>query len=141
MVNKLTGEVMELPVNSPVDIKDSWLLVSESIKALERAKDKLKPFVAGMLDENGQYDYGDYIFKHTTVQRQTYAKGVMREVLDADMFDLFLSPDKTKIDAWLKENVATSGGIGTALRNSMIPMGNPYSVLRLEKVKRDEPRI
>lgn len=135
VVNKLTGELYELTDETPEQIKDAWLMLSETIKAMERAKDKLKPKVADMLDSKGTYDFGQYMFRQSSIQRQTYDKAVMREVLDADLFDTLLMPDKTAIDTYLKENLETTGEAGSKLRQTMIPVGQPYTTIRLEKVK------
>lgn len=135
VVNKLTGEVYELNTDTPEDIRESWQLVSEAIKTLEAAKDKLKPMVQAILDDSGQYDFGDYIFKLIPVQRMNYDKSVMRQVLDEDTLDLLLMPDKTAIDNYLKENIETLGDASTQLRNTMVAVGRPYSQLRLERVK------
>lgn len=138
VVNKLTGEVLDLADDSPEAIKDSWLMLSETIKAFERAKDKLKLKVADLLDEKGTYDYGDYVFRQSIVQRQNYDKAVLRNVLDADTFDLLTVPDKPAIDRYIKENLTELGAASTELRNSMIAVGEPYSMIRLEKVKTDD---
>lgn len=138
VVDVLTGEVMEFADTTPEDIKNSWLQISKQIQALERAKDKLKPKVAELLDEQGKYDFGDYMFRQSIVQRKNYDKAVMREALDEDTLDLFLVPDKTAIDKWLKENVEELGEISTTLRTTMVDVGNPYTITKLEKVVRDE---
>lgn len=134
-LNKFTGEIHELSDNTPDEIRDAWLALSETIKACERAKDKLKPKVEALLNEHGLYDYGDYKFRQTTVQRQNYDKSVMRDLLDADTFDVLMIPDKTKVDQYLKDNLESLGDTSTKLRSSMIALGEPYSVIRLEKVK------
>lgn len=133
VVNKLTGEIIDIKDNSPEAIKQSWLLLSETIKALERAKDKLKPKVQAILEPAGTYDFGDYVFRQSVVQRQNYDKATMRKVLDADTFDLLLVPDKTRIDTYLKENIDNLGEAGATLRNSMVAVGEPYTMIRLEK--------
>jgi hypothetical protein len=136
VVNTLTGEILELPDNTPVQIKDAWLMLSETIKMLERAKDKLKPKVADMLEANGTYDFGDYMFRQSAIQRTNYDKAVMRQNLDADTFDLLLVPDKPRIDNYLKENLENLGDVGTILRSTMVAVGEPYTTIRLEKIKK-----
>ena len=136
VVNKLTGEVLDLSVSTPVEIKDAWLMLSETMKMLERAKDKLKPLVAELVDSN-QADFGDYVFKIIPTQRMTYDKAMLRHVLDEDTFDLMMIPDKTAIDRYLKENLEKLGEDSTKLRASMVPTGAPYTTIRLEKQKRD----
>ena len=134
VVNVATGEVTEFADESPEDIKNSWLMISKQIQALERAKDKLKPKVAELLDEFGKYEFEDYMFRQMTVQRRNYDKAVMREALDEDTLDLFLVPDKTAIDKYLKENLEELGIVSTILRDSMVDVGNPYSITKLEKI-------
>lgn len=135
VVDTLTGEVLEFPDTTPEDIKNSWLQISKQIQALERAKDKLKPKVAELLDEFGKYEFEDYMFRQMTVQRRNYDKAVMREALDEDTFDLLLIPDKTAIDRYLKENLESLGDASTKLRESMVDVGQPYSVTKLEQIK------
>jgi len=134
VVDVLTGEVSEFADTTPEEIKDSWLQINKQIQALERAKDKLKPKVAELLDEFGKYEFEDYMFRQMTVQRRNYDKAVMREALDEDTLDLFLVPDKTAIDKYLKENLEELGDVSTRLRESMVDVGNPYSVTKLEKI-------
>jgi hypothetical protein len=147
VVNKLTGEVYELDDHTAVAIRDSWLLLTETIKACERAKEKLKPKIDNIMAELSVLPIGDYQFRRTITERKTYDKAVMRQVLDADVFDLLLVPDKTRIDEYLKDNLETlDQGVGTALRNSMVPVMTrdkktgeykpmlPYTTLRLEKL-------
>lgn len=133
VVNKLTGEVLELPDNSPVEIKDAWLMLSETIKMLERAKDKLKPKVAELIEANGTYDVGDYVFRQTAIQRTNYDAAVMREQLDPDVFEVLMVPNKPLVDQFLKENMVELGEVSTLLRASMVPVGQPYTTIRLEK--------
>lgn len=137
VVNKITGEIYELEDSTPEDIKESWLSLSETIKACERAKEKLKPKVSQLLNDKRLYDFGDYQFRESVVQRQNYDKSVMKETLDPDVLDILLIPDKPRIDTYLKENIESLGEVSTKLRKSMISIGNPYTVIRLEKTKRD----
>lgn len=133
--NRLTGEIYELADDTPQDIRSSWQILSETIKTLEAAKDKLKPKIADMVDAKGVYDFGDAMFRQLAIQRTTYDKAVMRDLLDEDTLDLLLAPDKTLVDNYLKENLADLGDVSTKLRDSMIPVGRPYTTIRLEKVK------
>ena len=136
VVNKWTGEVTELPDKTVEDLIDSWLILTETIKACERAKEQLKNKVLKNLEPNGTLELGGYMFRHSSIQRMNYNKSVMKEVLDEDTVDLFLIPDKTAIDNWLKESVlrGENSEITNELRNSMIPVGKPYTTLRLEKI-------
>lgn len=134
LTNKWTGEVIDLPDKTPDEIREAWTALTETIKACETAKRELKNKISKFLDLNGKYDYGDYLFRQVVIQRQNYDKAVMRRVLDPDTFDLFLVPNKIAIDGWLKENVEQLGEVSTELRESMVPVGEPYTTLRLEKV-------
>lgn len=135
VVNVATGEVTEFADSTPEEIKDSWLMISKQIQALERAKDKLKPKVAELLDEFGKCEIGDYMFRQMTVQRRNYDKGLMRQELDEDTFDSLLIPDKTAVDRYIKENLEELGNTSTLLRNYMVDVGQPYSVTKLEQIK------
>ena len=70
-----------------------------------------------------------------TTQQRNYDKSVMRQVLDEDIFDLLLIPDKLQVDNYLKENLEQLGEASSKLRESMIPIGDPYVSIRLEKLK------
>lgn len=132
-LNKWTGEIHELPDKSPEEIRDAWLALKETIDSCKRAQDKLKPKVDSLITKD-TYQVGDYQFRRMITQRKNYDKTVMRELLDEDTLDLFLIPDKPKVDNWLKENIESLGETSTQLRKSMIPVGNPYTTIRLEKV-------
>lgn len=147
VVNKLTGEVYELDDQTAVQIRDSWLMLTETIKACERAKEKLKPKVDTIMAELSTLPIGPYQFRRTITERKTYDKAVMREVLDADVFDLMLEPNKTRVDEYLKDNLEIlDHEVGTKLRNTMVPVMSrdrktgeykpmlPYTTLRLEKL-------
>lgn len=134
VVNTLTGEVEEFKDETPQDIVNSWRLISNQIKALERAKDKLKLKVPKILDINDTYEHDGYRFKMSHVQRFNYDKSVMRDVLDADLCETLLKPDKTLIDAYLKDNLESLGEVSSTLRNTMVEDGKPYKVIKLEKL-------
>jgi hypothetical protein len=136
--NKATGEIIELPAGTLEQIVEAWRIAQEYDKAATALKDQLKKLVHGVVGENGISDeVGNFRFKISSVQRQTYDKAVMREVLDADLFDVLLKPDKPAIDKYLKENLENLGDISTRLRTTMIADGNPYQVIKLEKLSRD----
>lgn len=131
--NKATGEVIELPANTPEEIVQAWQTAQQYAKAADSLKDQLKKIVPDLVGAKGVSEpIGHCQFRISNIQRTTYDKSVMREVLDADTFDLMLKPDKSAIDRFLKENLETLGDASTALRTSMIPEGNPYQVIKLE---------
>ena len=138
VVNTYTGEIEEFPHSSPEDIVESWKQISNQIKALERAKDKLKQFVPNILDNNDTYENNGYRFRMSTIQRYNYDKSIMRQVFDEDLLDTLLKPDKTLIDNYIKDNLETLTEGSTLLRNSMVEDGKPYQVIKLEKVSRDD---
>ena len=138
-VNKHTGEIIELPVDTPEQIVSAWRVAQEYVKAAEALKDQLKKLVPEFVGPRGTSEpIGNYMFRVSHIQRMNYDKAVMREVLDEDTFDLWLVPDKPRIDEWLKENIKNNETItfpiSTKLRETMIPVGNPYQVIKLEKL-------
>jgi hypothetical protein len=133
--NKHTGEVIELPADTFEQVVDAWRIAQEYSKAADRLKDQLKKLVPKYIgDRNVSEEYNGYMFRANVIQRQTYDKAVMREVLDQDVYDVLVKPDKTKVDTYIKENLADLGDIATQLRASMQPDGKPYEVIRLERL-------
>jgi hypothetical protein len=134
-INKATGEVIELPANNPVEIVLAWRIAQEYEKAAQALKDQLKRLVPNIVGDRGLSEpIGAFQFRSSYIQRTTYDKSIMRQELNADTFDLLLVPDKPAIDKYLKENIDTIGAIGTTLRKTMITVGNPYSVIKLERI-------
>lgn len=138
--NKATGEVIELEDNSLDQVIEAWRVAQEYEKAAKSLKDQLKQSLTRYINDNGKSDeYSGYRFTSYMVQRMTYDKSTLKETIDdQDLLDLMLAPDKQFIDKWLKDNVETSGEVGTRLRNSMVEVGKPYEVIKLEKVVRDD---
>lgn len=138
-VNKATGEVIELPANTQEEIVTAWNIAREYEKAATALKDQLKKLVPEIVNTNGTSDdINGYMFRVSFVQRYDYDKAVMRQVLDEDVFDLLLKPDKSAVDKYLKENIDDLGEISVRLRNSMVESGKPYQVIKLEKLGRDK---
>lgn len=136
-VNRATGEVIDLPANTPEEIVQAWNIAKEYEKAATALKDQLKKLVPNLVNERGVSDeVNGYVFRVSNVQRKTYDKAVLRQQLDEDTFDLFMKPDKTAIDKYLRENLEDLGEASTIIRNSMIDDGKPYQVIKLEKVIR-----
>lgn len=135
--NQATGEVIELDANNLDQIVEAWRIAQEYDNAATALKDQLKKLVPEMVNNQGVSEpVGDYMFRVSNVQRQNYDKSVMREVLDADTFDLLLKPDKPAIDTYIKENLDNLGEASTVLRGAMVSEGQPYQVIRLEKIRR-----
>lgn len=133
---KLTGEEIELEPKTEAEIFEAWRMCSEYIKAYTTLKDKLKPLVEQLISERGTSEPHDgYMFRMSHVQRMNYDKSVLRDVItDEDAFDMLLAVDKTAVDSYLKENLEALGEASTALRQSMVPVGKPYTVIKLEKL-------
>jgi len=132
-VNVVTGEVYEFSDTTPDEIIVSWNLINETIKALERAKDKLKKKVPDLVNHVGIYEGENFAFRVSSVQRVNYDKAIMRQVFDEDLLDTLLVPHKPSIDAYIKENLEDLGESSTLLRESMIEEGKAYQVIKLEK--------
>ena len=134
-----TGEIFELEVNSLKTLMDAYTMAQEYEKAAKSIKDQLKGELDNYLDENGRSEeLNGKMFKRISIQRMNYDKAVLREVLDEDTYDLFMKPEKTKIDKYIAENLETLGDLSTKLRKSMIEDGTRYSQVKLERLVRDE---
>ena len=133
-LNKLTGEVYEFAAGTAEEMIASWSTINETIKALERAKDQLKPLVENIVNYKGVYEGDNYRFRISSVQRFNYDKATMRQVFDEDLLDTFLEPHKPSVDAYIKENLEELGESSTLLRESMIEVGKAYQVIKLEKI-------
>lgn len=133
--HKTTGETVEYDVNNITDMVNAWRLASEYEKLATSLKEQMKKILPTFLDESGKSEEVDgYRFTSLSVQRKNYDKSIMRQVLDEDIFDLLLIPDKTKIDAYIKENLEELGDISTRLRETMVEVGRSYSVTKLERL-------
>lgn len=133
-VNKLTGEEYDFAADTAEEMIASWSTINETIKALEKAKDQLKPLVEDIVNYKGVYEGDNYRFRISSVQRVNYDKAVMRQVFDEDLLDTFLEPHKPSIDAYIKENLEDLGENSTLLRETMVDVGKPYQVIKLEKL-------
>jgi hypothetical protein len=133
--HKIYGEQVTLEVENLTQLTSAWRIASEYEKIGQELKDKLKKLLPEYLDDSGRTDEVDgYRFTTVLVQRKNYDKAVLRQVLDEDLLDLFLKPDKTKIDNYIKEHLDELGENSGLLRDTMIEDGKPYSITRLEKL-------
>lgn len=134
-VNKHTGEVVALPADTPERLVEAWQIAQEYAKTAEALKDQLKKLVPKIVGEQATSDpINGFMFRISNVQRRNYDKSKLREVLDEDVYDLMVKPDKPMIDKYLKENLESLGDISTQLRESMIDEGKAYEVIRLERL-------
>lgn len=137
--NKFTGALVELPADTPEQIITAWRVAQELERQAKQLKDQLKKVVPSLIGDRGVSDEVDgYMFRSTTIQKYNYSRAALRELLDADTYDLMMKPNKTAIDTYLKENLEELGEKSTLLRNSMEAEGKPYEVIKLERVKRDD---
>lgn len=133
--NKATGELIELPADTPQEIVDAWLIAQEYAKAADSLKDQLKKLVPTIVDDSGKSPViNNYMFRSSMVQRQTYDKSVIRNVLDEDMLDHFTVVKKSLVDTYIKDNLEELGDLSSELRKGLVPDGAAYSVIKLEKV-------
>lgn len=135
--NKITGEVVDMPADNLDQIMTAWQLAQQLEKMAKDLKDQLKPKVERYAETGASEDINNLRFKIISTQRYNYDKAIMRQVLDEDVFDLLLKPDKTAVDNYLKENLEQLGDISTELRKTMVEVGKPYQVIKLEKLKFD----
>lgn len=133
--HKTTGELVEFDVTNLTELVSAWRTVQEYEKLATNLKDQLKKLLPQYINEDGKSDEIDgYRFTTVFVQKKNYDKAVLRQVLDEDLLDLFLKPDKTKIDNYIKEHLDELGENSGLLRDTMIEDGKPYSITRLEKL-------
>lgn len=136
--NKATGEVVELSVDNPEEIVQAWQTAQEyekTSKTSKTLKDQLKKLVPEFVGDRGTSEpIGNFQFRVSNIQRMNYDKAIMRYVFDADTFDLLLDPNKPAVDKYLKEHLDELGPDSTKLRETMIPVGNPYQVIKLERL-------
>lgn len=133
---KTTGEVIELPDSTLSEMMKSYQILSDYEKTMKAAKQKLAAESHKYIGDKGTSEVVDgYMFRFMPIQKKNYDKSVLRELLDEDTYDLFVVPDKKRIDEYLKENLESLGDVSTKLRQSMQPAGKPYSVTKLERVK------
>lgn len=134
--NKATGEIIDLPADTPQQIVDAWRVAQEYVKTADKLKDQLKKLVPAIVGPSGISEpIGNYAFRISHIQRYQYDKAIMRRVLDEDVFDILLKPDKPAVDKYLKENLEPAS---TELRTTMIADGLPYPVIKLEKINRED---
>jgi len=133
IVDKLTGLIYEADTDE--QIIESMILINDQLKSLDKVKSELRELIIER-DLSGK-EHNDRLVRISNVQRMNYDKAVLREVLDEDVYDLMVKPDKRMVDTYLKENLEDLGDSSTIIRNAMIAEGMPYTIVKIEKVKRD----
>lgn len=132
VTNYTTGEVVELNSGTPEEIMESLLFVQQTIKVWESAYKKLKKVADEKVDYG--FEHNGYKFYTNVIQRQTYDMTKLREVFDEDELWGFMELKKTAVDSYIKEHLDELGDKATMLRKTMIELGNPYSITKLEKL-------
>lgn len=125
VVNKATGEIFTFPTDNDANIAMSYHNISQTIKALERAKDKIKIMALDALGDDDQREVGAFKWKRTTSEYRQYDMTTLRAVLDEDLFATVVSPNKSMIDGLIAEGVKTPDSaaitpeMGAELRRNM----------------------
>lgn len=134
-VNKASGEVIELNVDTFEQLVGAYNTAKEYEKVATTLKDQLKKIIPSFLDENGKSKISSdgYQFKRYETQRTTYNKSALRQVFDEDTIDLFLKVNKSSVDSFIKEHDISSDDIAI-LKASLEPDGSVSIVTRLDKV-------
>lgn len=137
--NKFTGEVIEMPADTLNAVASAWKLAQEYERVAISLKDQLKKIVPTLVNTDGKSEpTGNYMFRVSNIQRMNYDKALLRDSLDPDLYDVLVIPNKVAVDQYIKEHLEELGEVSTALRKGMIPQGQPYQVIKLERIKRDE---
>jgi hypothetical protein len=128
----LTGEIVEFDISTPEKMVEVWAMASDYIKAYEYIKESIKKLVPTIVNSSNTFEHNGFMFRISNIQRYTFDKSVMRNVLDEDTFDIFLKPDSTALKKYIKENLEELGDKAGELMHSQIPEGKPYEVIKLE---------
>ncbi len=132
-----TGEVLDFEYGTPEQLISSYKLVNDYIEAYEALKKKLQARAIEVIDNegfNGSIERNGYILRSYTTQRRNYDAAVLRSIFDEDEMALFMEPAKGRIDRYIRDHLAELGITSTVLRDTMVPAGKPYSVVRLERL-------
>lgn len=133
--NEVTGEIYDADVSTPQQIVDEYRRVNATIDAYEKLKKILQAKATTIVDDRGTFEHNGYQLRVMTVQRQTYDMTVIREVIeDEDTINGFLELSKGKVDRYLKDHLDELGEGSTRLRDTMVEVGRPYQVVRLERL-------
>lgn len=122
VVNKATGEYIELDYNSFEDFAMQYDEVTQQIAALERAKKKMGEELKLMMGDERELPLANgWYFTKYTATRKSYPVARVMELLEDDALR-FLKVNKTMLDAELKEHVEDGGRwpeIGRELQRSL----------------------
>lgn len=139
VVNVATGEIYEYDWSNDAEQAMAYDGINQTIKALERARDKIKKKVLAEVDDRKRA--GDYEWRIITRNYMNYDISVLRHEVDEDLFNQLVKPNKTAIDELIKEAVAAptelkdiSLSAAKQLRDTMIKDKKPSIALKLERI-------
>lgn len=122
VVDKATGEYIELEYASFEDFATQYDELTQRIAALERAKKKMGDELKLLMGDEDKLPLSNgWHFAKYRQTRRSYPVSVVMDLLEDDA-PKFLKVDKTKLDAELKEHAEDGGrwsDISTRLRDSM----------------------
>jgi hypothetical protein len=122
VVNRATGELIELPYDSFEDFAMQYDEVTQQIAALERAKKKMSTELKLMMGDERELPLANgWHFAKYTSTRKSYPVALVMELLEDDA-NRFLKVEKTKLDTELKEHAEDGGRwpeIGRRLREGL----------------------
>jgi len=135
ITNKITGEIHQYADDSHEAILHTWREAQELERVAKSIKDKLRDSVKASVDHRGVSEpLEGYQFRVSRVQRMQYDVGTLRRLLDEDLYQTLVKPDKTAIDNYIKANVEDLGSVASEIRQNMIEDGAPYEIVKLEKI-------
>jgi hypothetical protein len=134
--NPLTGEMFDIPDSNGTEIEAAYEMVKSIEKTVAELKDSLKARVKVMAGDDGYIETPNGIYKVSWVQKQTYDKPQLRQLLDEDLLDTFLEVKKSTVDNWLKERVLKNdydNAVLHSVRQALIPQGFGYEMVKFTK--------
>jgi hypothetical protein len=134
--NPITGEMFEIKDDTPADLEQAYQVLKSFERTTKKLLDQWKERVTAYDSETLETPHG-YI-KCSVIQRQTYDKGILRQLIDEDTLDDFLVIKKSSVDNWLKERVEKQDidmDLNRSIRAALIPDGMPFVTIKYEKTK------
>lgn len=130
-INTYSGEVVAFKTATELDLVRSYKHINEFIKALTKAKDEIKALVMDSMEDD-EYQVGRYIWQKQTRRYFNYDLSAMRRLLDEDLVNTLVKPDKALISKHLKDLDADTA---KELEASMVEERPPSTALVLTQVK------
>lgn len=106
VINTMTGEVMEREYSSVHDIKNIWLELDGTRKAIDKAQKKLKALMEQFMTAYDEYEFADGSkIKWIHSSRKEFNMAELRKYLDEDVLSLVSTVSSTKLRDYLDECV------------------------------------